>query len=127
MTVCRLGRQRRPLEALVERPTGVGVLDDLGLRFAGLLDDRVPVVSLDDRFGLEDLVSVDDREPARIRPEVLVLLARELNELVAPQSSALADEGQQARRVLAEFHPLVDLAEGRLIHRNALSAFPSHA
>src|SRR5688500_18804322 len=114
------------VDALVERPAGVGVLDDLGLRIAGFLDDRVAVVPLDDRFGLEDLMSVDDREPARIRPQALVLLARELDELVAAQSPALAHEREQARRVLAELHPLVDLAEGRLIHGDALAAFTSH-
>ena len=64
MTVCRLGRHPRAFDA-VERASRVGVLDDLGFRVAGFLDDRVTVVSLDDRFGLEDLVSVDDREPAR--------------------------------------------------------------
>jgi hypothetical protein len=50
--------------ASVERATRVGVLDDLGLRIGGLFDDNVPVMSLDDLFRLEDLVAVDDREPA---------------------------------------------------------------
>jgi hypothetical protein len=50
--------------ASVERATRVGVLDDLGLRIGGLFDDNVAVMSLDDLFCLEDLVAVDDREPA---------------------------------------------------------------
>jgi hypothetical protein len=113
--------------ALVEWPARVGVLDDLGLRVTALLHDEVPVVSLDDLFGLEDFVAVENREPAWILADGLIFGAGELNEPVAAQSAALADEGQQAGGVLADLHPLVDLAEGRLVHGDALLAFASHA
>jgi hypothetical protein len=51
------------------------VLDDLGLRIPGLLDDDVPVVSLDDCFHFADLVAVEDRESARILADGLVFRA----------------------------------------------------
>jgi hypothetical protein len=76
------------------------VLDDLRLRIPGLLDYDVAVVPLDDLLRLEDLVAIEDREPPRILAEVLVFPTRELDELVAPQSAAFADEGQQTGRVL---------------------------
>jgi hypothetical protein len=83
-------------------------------------------VSLDDRLRFEDLVPVEDRESAWILADRFVLRASELNELVAAQSAALADEGQHPRSVLADLHPLVDLAEGRLVHGDALLALMFH-
>jgi hypothetical protein len=72
-------------------------------------------------------VPVEDREPAWILADALVFRAGEQNEPVAAQSAALAHEGQQTRGVLADLHPLVDLAEGRLVHGDALLAFAFHA
>ena len=43
-------------------------------------------------FRFEDLVTVEDREAAWIAADALVFRAGELNELVAAQSAALADE-----------------------------------
>jgi hypothetical protein len=59
------------------------VLDDLGLGIAAFLDDEVPVVALDDFFRFEDLVAVDDCEPASIFADALVFRTWELNELGA--------------------------------------------
>ena len=69
---------------------------------------------------------IDDREPAWILADALVLGTGELNEPGAPQPSALAHEAQQARVGLAGLHSLVDLAEGRLVHRDPLLALAFH-
>src|SRR5215216_3254981 len=110
----------------IDRAARVGVLDDLRLRISGLLDDEVAVVPLDDLLRLEDLVAIEDREPPRILADVLVFPTGELDELVAPQSAAFADEGQQTGRVLADLHSLVHSPEGRLVYRDALPALTVH-
>src|SRR4029079_19170947 len=111
---------------LLERPPRIGVLDDLGLRCAALLDHEVPVVPLDDLLRFEDLVPLDDREPARVRADALIFRAGELDQPRAVQPAALAHEAQEAGVALAGLHPLVDLAEGRLVHGHALFARAFH-
>ena len=81
---------------------------------------------LDDLLRLEDLVPLDDREPARVLADGLVLRAGQLDEPRAVQPPALAHEAQQAGGTLARLHPLVDLAEGRLVHGDALFARAFH-
>jgi hypothetical protein len=82
---------------LVDWPARVGLFDDLSLGIVALLDDQVPIMTLDDLLRFEDLVAVDDREPAWIFADGLVFGAGELNEPVAAQWAALAHEGQQTR------------------------------
>ena len=60
---------------------------------------------------------------ARMR---LVLRARELDQLVAAQAPALAEEREQPARLLPGLHPLVDLAERRLVHGDALPPLDVH-
>jgi hypothetical protein len=45
---------------------------------AGLLDDEVALVALDDLFRVEKLVAVEDREPAWVLADALVFRPREL-------------------------------------------------
>ena len=81
---------------------------------------------LDDLLRLEDLVALDDRERARVGADGLVLRAGEPEDLGAVQAAALADEAHEVRRVLAVLHALVDLAERRLVHRDALFSLAFH-
>jgi hypothetical protein len=113
-------------QLVLQRPPRVGLLDDLRDRVAALLDDGVAVAPLHELLRLEDLVAVDDGEAPGVRTDLLVLRARELDELGAPEPAALADEGQEPGRVLADLHALVDLAERRLVHGDPLLVLPIH-
>ena len=80
---------------------------------------RGTVGSLDDLFRLEDLGAVEDRERRGFARMPSYSGAGELYELVAAQSAALTEERQQAHGP-GRPHPLVDLAEGRLVHGHAV-------
>src|SRR3954453_17158611 len=94
-----------------------------------LYDDHVAAVIPDHRFGLGDVVSLQDHEPLRTLSHGLVLLDRQLDELVAAENRTLAHERLRTLLRLVATGPdrLVDLAIHRLVSRDALSRRLRHS
>ena len=90
---------------------------------AALLDDRVPVRSLDDTLDLRDLVTGQDGEPLGVRTHCLVLRDGHRHPLDAVDPRALAEKVEP---VLTRAEPcgdlldaFVDLAHRRLVRGEA--------
>jgi hypothetical protein len=84
---------------------------------APLFDDQIVPMGLDQVLDRRLLVTGDDDEPARVRAEHLVLLARELDQARAAAAGALAAEGPGPviAGPEAPLDGLVDAAMHRLI------------
>src|SRR4051812_31688732 len=87
-------------------------------RGRGLLDHQILAVVLHDLLRLEDLVPGQDEEPLTVRAHRLVLLGRQLDDLVPPVPPPLAEDPRSPRRSLLD--RLVDLPERGLVHGHPL-------
>src|SRR5438067_91655 len=92
----------------------IHVLGNL-LAGAGLADHEIPVGLLDDLVDVRCVVPGENDEAVRLGPDVLVLLDRHRDPLVAGLVAALADELREGGVHRDVLDALVDLAEEALI------------
>lgn len=81
-------------------------------RFAELLDDQIPRVSLNDPFDLRSLMSAGDDEPGGMGANTFILAHRQANCDAAARVGALAEKAEEMCVVTVGTSDLVD----RLIH-----------
>src|SRR5262245_51495477 len=97
----------------------VGLLGDVPRGRVVLLNDRVSLRGLDDRFDVALLVSRLDDEAGRVRPGALVEVARDAELLDAAERAALVDDREVARDraegLVQVLDALVDLPVERLV------------